>query len=164
MLQCASVNEDHPRMRGEDRHALFHTLKMLGSPPHARGRLSGRSSIWSRNRITPACAGKTRSAIHLTIRAAGSPPHARGRLVRRSTFECKTRITPACAGKTFQLESPRECLEDHPRMRGEDMAVDAELNTGKGSPPHARGRRQRQMRPLWRTGITPACAGKTQCD
>ena len=50
---------DHPRMRGEDSSIVIGSLYRFGSPPHARGRRSGKSSSSSMSRITPACAGKT---------------------------------------------------------------------------------------------------------
>ena len=92
----------------------------------------------------------------------GSPPHARGRLVRRSTFECKTRITPACAGKTFVLILYRHLPSDHPRMRGEDCYSILPTVYIRGSPPHARGRRDNAYVTLDIKRITPACAGKTK--
>ena len=39
VMQSESVNEDHPRMRGEKVSMSAFGLTMLGSPPHARGKV-----------------------------------------------------------------------------------------------------------------------------
>ena len=111
---------DHPRMRGEDRSVWWLWLCVLGSPPHARGRLFNNKVSQSRLGITPACAGKTttsssnasmlrdhprmRGEDALTSRGdvmeEGSPPHARGRPYSDRSDQGQQGITPACAGKT----------------------------------------------------------------
>ena len=53
------LNEDHPRMRGEDDSPSAFWLDADGSPPHARGRPFAFPGHDSWYRITPACAGKT---------------------------------------------------------------------------------------------------------
>ena len=53
---------DHPRMRGEDRGLSLADPRVLGSPPHARGRLAGLRGHDRKVGITPACAGKTSTA------------------------------------------------------------------------------------------------------
>ena len=92
----------------------------------------------------------------------GSPPHARGRRVERSVCCIRPGITPACAGKTIRSHLERRWRRDHPRMRGEDRPSWATYCSGRGSPPHARGRPKSKAG--WRTTprITPACAGKTR--
>ena len=49
-------------------------------------------------------------------------------------------------------------------MRGEDWSPVPRTACSAGSPPHARGRRHRPGQPCAERGITPACAGKTQCQ
>ena len=194
---------DHPRMRGEDVFRRFTMLFQEGSPPHARGRRSSRYSSARRVRITPACAGKTRfrgggrcrgtdhprmrgedtSPSGQNGRRIGSPPHARGRLSRSARSAAGSWITPACAGKTPRQRREGYASPDHPRMRGEDVAIRAGEGIDPGSPPHARGRHKPLQRPRnslldhprmrgedrvllpekgYRSGITPACAGKTE--
>ena len=119
----ATVDKDHPRMRGEDEIVYARVVIHVGSPPHARGRRENARSVGQRAGITPACAGKTtkwsqtrssrgdhprmrgEDAIGYTPTAylAGSPPHARGRPSPHPTvvFACR----------------------DHPRMRGEDRSL-----------------------------------------
>ena len=172
---------DHPRMRGEDFGFVVVFCFVLGSPPHARGRLLRQLRQKLIRRITPACAGKTRirrdsrprSSDHPRMRgedvvqfheldgSGGSPPHARGRpalLFRRFP---DFGITPACAGKTQSAPSARSATPDHPRMRGEDFTPKSRALYVWGSPPHARGRLHPKIAGVVCLGITPACAGKT---
>ena len=99
------------------------SMKISGSPPHARGRHQLRHSFATYLRITPACAGKTAPTIrgaavcrdHPRMRGedtgqacpcggvVGSPPHARGRRDAIYYSDPITGITPACAGKTGDL-------------------------------------------------------------
>ena len=152
---------DHPRMRGEDLQKIW------------VGDFDGG--------ITPACAGKTPSPSypmgsgtdHPRMRGedavmpiqkcvdSGSPPHARGRLLAVPHSHKQTGITPACAGKTTHMFCGKSQSRDHPRMRGEDFLPSRVLVTGRGSPPHARGRRSAMANCHGLTRITPACAGKT---
>ena len=131
---------DHPRMRGEDDGDVEDTVRMLGSPPHARGRPAKYKGEHNAHRITPACAGKTcggcapirRPVDHPRMRGedwlvfvseqtlCGSPPHARGRRGLVGQGPADFWITPACAGKTIPSASWRTTSPDHPRMRGED--------------------------------------------
>ena len=153
--------QDHPRMRGEDAASICPTSFATGSPPHARGRQERRCASWQGAGITPACAGKTplprnrcqprkdhprmrgedKGGARKRKQNVGSPPHARGRLDRDVDHDVHG--------------------SDHPRMRGEDVCVDTCLLQFLGSPPHARGRRWVTTRRWRRSGITPACAGKT---
>ena len=53
------MQQDHPRVCGENLLTNLRNLRALGSPPRVRGKLT---SSFSKNReggITPACAGKT---------------------------------------------------------------------------------------------------------
>ena len=168
-------------MRGED-FPVFRELRFRpGSPPHARGRQGLVLLLIGTPRITPACAGKTgysarknssngdhprmRGEDHYLLKDVvpdtGSPPHARGRRNYALPACGKPWITPACAGKTVDKWVYRRVFPDHPRMRGEDFARSTIASSRSGSPPHARGRRHPRIPRGHRTGITPACAGKT---
>ena len=171
-------------MRGEDEMALTTILPVDGSPPHARGRLEVGVHRLRDRRITPACAGKTtagsttsrRSPDHPRMRGEdptgcpstmwfpGSPPHARGRPLPRSGGRVQTRITPACAGKTYRAFQQGNASKDHPRMRGEDVNSGDGVRVIAGSPPHARGRLDGEVKEPKSFRITPACAGKTRPD
>ena len=173
---------DHPRMRGEDKSGVAPVGKGRGSPPHARGRLlcspiscpTGMDHPRMRGEdgqrrprtglmcwITPACAGKTNSHVRRRVVRVGLPPHARGRPGCTGPPPHAGRITPACAGKTPTRREMDLTVTDHPRMRGEDIMVEWRSRASTGSPPHARGRPDRQTVAGNPLGITPACAGKT---
>ena len=98
---------------------------------------------------------------YYTPRNTGSPPHARGRRHNAIQEVMVARITPACAGKTAEGLMINKKPSDHPRMRGEDVFTPGTTENIAGSPPHARGRRHDGRRRPRRSGITPACAGKT---
>ena len=72
------------------------------------------------------------------------------------------RIIPACAGSTRCAPSSRRPARDHPRMRGEHLAVGKDQVSLEGSSPHARGARVRPVHRGVHRGIIPACAGSTQ--
>ena len=38
-IQKVNLVEDHPRMRGEKFSPICHIVRLLGSPPHARGKV-----------------------------------------------------------------------------------------------------------------------------
>ena len=85
----------------------------------------------------------------------------RERLMCYNANEVAVRITPACAGKTYYVPWPSPSSWDHPRMCGKDSSWLSSDCCTLGSPPHVRERRPwRVCRPR-RSGITPACAGKT---
>ena len=173
---------DHPRMRGEDVKPRFDPSPGLGSPPHARGRPGDVPGNHRQSRITPACAGKTRKRLcrlrhspdHPRMRGedpvnfaselygSGSPPHARGRPTNDHLWVYWVGITPACAGKTDWTCTGRCSPWDHPRMRGEDRITRRRSSLLVGSPPHARGRPSFVLSYGVASGITPACAGKTE--
>ena len=55
-------------------------------------------------------------------------------------------------------------MPDHPRMRGEHSLDPSPDLIAAGSPPHARGARDRAGRTHPTARITPACAGSTGVD
>ncbi len=112
---------DHPRMCGEKKERGTFDGKVVGSPPHVRGKVPCFRPDYHNTRITPACAGKSLYHIpnggkredhprmcgekchsnlcHYPL--SGSPPHVRGKVRRRSAIVICVRITPACAGKRY---------------------------------------------------------------
>ena len=92
----------------------------------------------------------------------GSPPRVRGKLRPRVLLTFTLRITPACAGKTrcgFHSERRRA---DHPRVCGENSAIEAGQLSHRGSPPRVRGKPVTVQQVRHHARITPACAGKTK--
>ncbi len=112
------------------------------------------------------------------VSAAGSPPRARGTGARPAARHAargitpargtarrprapgvSARITPACAGNRGHVEPPSRRAWDHPRVRGEQLGVDADGENESGSPPRARGTGSAPTATEAEGGITPACAG-----
>ena len=148
-------------MRGEDAQLKADEGKLQGSPPHARGRPTPLPTRRRSTRDHPRMRGEDATMRHCSMILSGSPPHARGRLISVVLGTERTRITPACAGKTTLSLAAALQPKDHPRMRGEDVLDRPRHRRTRPSPPHARGRRMRQIDAQMDVGITPACAGKT---
>ena len=99
-------HQDHPRTRGENFSKMQFLDRIIGSPPHTRGKLWFLNSSAIPVRITPAHAGKTKpkrfrhgtKRDHPRTRGensgyrtgremfTGSPPHTRGKLKVRCSF------------------------------------------------------------------------------
>ena len=86
----------------------------------------------------------------------------RGKPVNLCADERLVGITPACAGKTLCPPRAQHSRGDHPRVCGENQDRLRLLVSQPGSPPRVRGKLKRISRELELTGITPACAGKTE--
>ena len=99
---------------------------------------------------------------HVTVKAAtlGSPPHVRGKAGQRLNNISQLGITPACAGKSSIVSLSASDNGDHPRMCGEKSSLVVRGFKTMGSPPHVRGKEQRQSQTRRPGRITPACAGK----
>ena len=169
-------------MRGEKAFQKEPGVQLLGSPPHARGKVRSAGDQHPVQRITPACAGKSliSSAVRLSTgdhprmrgeknasgspapESRGSPPHARGKVAEAEKFISQYGITPACAGKSLSRAVFMFTSRDHPRMRGEKSCPPSNSATALGSPPHARGKDGVLQRLRCNFGITPACAGKSR--
>ncbi len=131
--------------------------------------------------ITPACAGTTPAILFITtsrkdhprlcgndvsnidrfFQNGGSPPLVRERPVVYDTAVCCLGITPACAGTTPIFSEGLPCVEDHPRLCGNDSLLSWQSFFIEGSPPLVRERLNSGL-PVPSIGrITPACAGTT---
>ena len=75
-----------------------------------------------------------------------------------------TRITPACAGKSRRSYSSCSFRQDHPRVCGEKGISEEKPVYTLGSPPRVRGKVAEIDGNMAAGGITPACAGKSECD
>ena len=81
--RCAPASpEDHPRMRGEKSGTIPAPVKVVGSPPHARGKGPSSFQSWSDTGITPACAGKSHK---FRQKRSGNEDHPRMRGEKRSS-------------------------------------------------------------------------------
>ena len=174
--------EDHPRVCGEKNDMTPAPAPSPGSPPRVRGKVHALSLIPRLRRITPACAGKSGIApassfampdhprvcgekspvVSLISARGGSPPRVRGKDSAEIRCVGRPGITPACAGKSAFLRRVTEVYQDHPRVCGEKAAMIWSLLATAGSPPRVRGKGPFRPFRLFRRGITPACAGKSQ--
>ena len=91
----------------------------------------------------------------------GSPPRVREKRVFLETVIIYSRITPACAGKTVVRLQKTLRDRDHPRVCGKNPPARSSSVCPLGSPPRVREKRIKSLTKRRRTGITPACAGKT---
>jgi len=92
---------------------------------------------------------------------AGSSPHARGTPRDIFTVTVPMRFIPACAGNTIKLNTKKQAVAVHPRMRGEHFTRVSFLVNKTGSSPHARGTQQPAETSLSDDRFIPACAGNT---
>ncbi len=115
-----TVQQAHPRMRGENIFGNGTIFDAKGSSPHARGKPRAERAKEIVKRLIPACAGKTpphqpaRNSLwaHPRMRGentdrldildtqTGSSPHARGKPLCSLFLVAVLRLIPACAGKT----------------------------------------------------------------
>ena len=138
-VKFVRVNQDHPRVCGEQHNLNCQSMASQGSPPRVRGTEFAHCTSFRRSRITPACAGNSRSLLlrhmpskdhprvcgeqlrrlRMALQAIGSPPRVRG------TGHCYLlctgylRITPACAGNSDIELTGSGQNRDHPRVCGE---------------------------------------------
>ena len=111
---------DHPRTCGEKQCFCYETTKILGSPPHMRGKEYIAEVELSGGRITPAHAGKRflksdckplnwdhprtcgekLNRQNFLTASTGSPPHMRGKAILSRASYIAFGITPAHAGKS----------------------------------------------------------------
>ena len=177
----AASDTDHPRIRGEHCRRQAIVVTPPGSSPHTRGARAAADRLRSALRIIPAYAGSTTRAPsspnsgrdhprirgeHLNSGAAhrvaqGSSPHTRGaRPVERHVAPANG-IIPAYAGSTSTPTGPAPQEQDHPRIRGEHLAVSRLRGLPLGSSPHTRGAHQTKLSMANTGRIIPAYAGST---
>ena len=132
-------SQDHPRMGGEKACCGSSLCRLLGSPPHGRGKDFNSAYAVPLHGITPAWAGKSqcsgtpsparrdhprmggekRTAGRQSVQSWGSPPHGRGKESVPFGKNRRIRITPAWAGKRYPHYKSTASSQDHPRMGGE---------------------------------------------
>ena len=134
--------------------------------------------------ITPACAGNrlwpdpeklirwdhprvcgeqpVRSGHPIKLR--GSPPRVRGTDHVPNGGKRDPGITPACAGNRRGWLSTPRAAGDHPRVCGEQIFLTGGITATLGSPPRVRGTARSDRSKPGGGGITPACAGNSNCN
>ena len=153
-------NRDHPRTCGEKQLILGIEQRIVGSPPHMRGKDTCDDCRGIKKGITPAHAGKRQFCIddyiinrdhprtcgekespHFAPPASlGSPPHMRGKEFLPGSSFSKIGITPAHAGKRHVKLLLAPIHQDHPRTCGEKRLPVPCAVVMPGSPPHMRGK------------------------
>ena len=91
----------------------------------------------------------------------GLPPRVRGKAPACPRCNRRAGITPAHAGKRCPQAGPHMHFRDHPRTRGEKLLRLERPKSGRGSPPHTRGKDGFRQMVVLALGITPARAGKS---
>ena len=156
--------------------------KTMGSPPRMRGKAYKHFSSSNTTGITPAYAGKSCPFLrrtsprrdhprvcgeklmlcHRLRPGRGSPPRVRGKAWRLPAAPGTQGITPACAGKSGPISASGRAIRDHPRVCGEKALHDGGILPAQGSPPRVRGKVVVSRNLCLLSGITPACAGKSE--
>ena len=90
---------------------------------------------------------------------AGSSPRARGTGVQAREEIRGYWFIPACAGNSSSHASYAGCSAVHPRVRGEQSAIDVGSGVVAGSSPRARGTERVMAYRLGDVRFIPACAG-----
>ena len=133
---------DHPRMRGEHRHAPRHG-------EHPQG-------------IIPACAGSTPIRDNQVAQVAGSSPHARGALQKQLASGNGKRDHPRMRGEHRAPADVARAVEGIiPACAGSTKNASNASSWRLGSSPHARGAQAGALSHRAGRGIIPACAGST---
>ena len=128
-------------MRGENGFSAGRLGHGQGTSPRARGKRRGLRFKERFKGNIPACAGKTgimgapggSGKEHPRVRGengfsgwkpvtqAGTSPRARGKPHRMAQKGPELRNIPACAGKTSAVQDAFSMVEEHPRVRGENV-------------------------------------------
>ena len=114
---------DHPRTRGEYGQRTCGQPADRGSPPHTRGILPTfvieSCFVWDH----PRTRGEyVTQSVYLSD-PEGSPPHTRGIPFNALSTSGESGITPAHAGNTYTYWEHLKASKDHPRTRGEYLAI-----------------------------------------
>ena len=152
-----------------------------GSSPLTRGKPRAPLRRWPAWRLIPAHAGKTprRSSARMTRRAhprsrgenalhpdevmnaLGSSPLTRGKLLGADRALGGRGLIPAHAGKTAPGRRSHPYCRAHPRSRGENLDLWAQIYLLDGSSPLTRGKPSTMVCTRSIAGLIPAHAGKT---
>ena len=171
----------HPRACGENGPEHRRMLTWLGSSPRVRGKLQQNMRTLALHRLIPARAGKTTPARpqphhyqahpracgenHLPagvrVPQLGSSPRVRGKLQGPVHGDVGRGLIPARAGKTQGFIPALAGNRAHPRACGENPPWVWTAPRPAGSSPRVRGKPPRVRGKHQRSGLIPACAGKT---
>ena len=141
----------------------MHCARCIGLIPAHAGKTGYRMSAPWRRRAHPRSRGENVRGPGPDPGRPGSSPLTRGKRMACLTRGTMDGLIPAHAGKTSRRSSRTIRPRAHPRSRGENKGVCAQVPTCEGSSPLTRGKprlpRMRHVLP----GLIPAHAGKTPC-
>ena len=163
MQQSEYIIGAPPRMRGKAPRVLADRASDGITPAYA-GKRRGRGRERERRQDHPRVCGEKRSLSSSSRAKMGSPPRVRGKDPRTSPSALSSGITPAYAGKRKKALLYGDWNRDHPRICGEKSVTYIRFAMASGSPPHMRGKGALAGNLEQRRGITPAHAGKRQCQ
>ena len=135
-----------------------------GSPPHMRGKAKGDEFGLGQTRITPAYAGKRRCPRFRPGKIRDHPRTCGEKAVCPSPLTSSLGSPPRMRGKVSSCRPAACACRDHPRVCGEKFSPAVAAQFWKGSPPHVRGKVHVLASSILRSGITPACAGKSRTE
>ena len=150
-------------MRGKVADGLF-ILALAGITPACAGKRIPAAHRHRQSRDHPRVCGEKDDAGDSAGQMLGSPPRVRGKGRQQTHHDDGGGITPACAGKRGCTRRCGFQNGDHPRVCGEKSMVNAHFCWNRGSPPRVRGKAKTSGGTATATGITPACAGKSDLD
>ena len=112
----------------------------------------------------PRSRGENGRPIASHARNTGSSPLTRGKRHHIRIIPLTHGLIPAHAGKTPWYTLRQKVAAAHPRSRGENDAIQFDLEFSAGSSPLTRGKLHALMPVLPQVGLIPAHAGKTLAD
>ena len=115
----------------------------------------------------PRVCGENDSLNGIKRTIAGSSPRVRGKHAASESHRGALGLIPACAGKTTHWRRIRRIHRAHPRVCGENISDGIDQLGHRGSSPRVRGKHPAATDGDLKTGLIPACAGKTsscQCS
>ena len=113
------------------------------------------------HRDHPRVCGKNIRVSCSDATSLGSHPRVREKQSVICSRISEHRITPACAGKTIGSWDSKRFSQDHTRVCGKNLKIERKISKILGSPPRVREKLELTKDLDYESGITPACAGKT---
>ena len=150
-------------MRGKDSVTLYRDHVVRITPAYA-GKRALRTLEAKLKKDHPRLCGEKFFRRISTAQLPGSPPPMRGKDGKRYSGNLCSRITPAYAGKRLLHPTFHNRHEDHPRLCGEKPHTIPVDQLNAGSPPPMRGKGCLYNHDTDFRRITPAYAGKRNCQ
>ena len=135
------LQEEHPRIRGENAQIEDHHVHIDGTSPHTRGKRMVAVTGEGYARNIPAYAGKTDPMDIWHTREAGTSPHTRGKPPPNTSTANRLTEHPRIRGENPRPWQPsRRPAGNIPAYAGKTAATRGMRNTMCGTSPHTRGK------------------------